>query len=139
MFDMYDDSLSGGLVVAIVLIVIALIFAFKSINVIPQQTAWVIERLGKFHKVLNPGLNFIIPFIDKFGNNKFEKVLLLSYKTSDLMQINHSSQNFLLQDLLNLTEDVWILKEPTGQELINAFCNDAIASGARIFCKTKAP
>ena len=62
---MYDDSLSGGLVVAIVLIVIALIFAFKSINVIPQQTAWVIERLGKFHKVLNPGLNFIIPFIDK--------------------------------------------------------------------------
>lgn len=65
MFDMYDDSLSGGLVVAIVLIVITLIFAFKSINVIPQQTAWVIERLGKFHKVLNPGLNFIIPFIDK--------------------------------------------------------------------------
>ncbi len=65
MFDMYDDPLSGGLVVAIVLIVIALIFAFKSINVIPQQTAWVIERLGKFHKVLNPGLNFIIPFIDK--------------------------------------------------------------------------
>lgn len=65
MFDMYDDSLSGGLVVAIVLILIALIFAFKSINVIPQQTAWVIERLGKFHKVLNPGLNFIIPFIDK--------------------------------------------------------------------------
>ncbi len=65
MFDIYDDSLSGGLVVAIVLIVIALIFAFKSINVIPQQTAWVIERLGKFHKVLNPGLNFIIPFIDK--------------------------------------------------------------------------
>ena len=65
MFDMYDDSLSGGLVVAIVLIVIALIFAFKSINVIPQQTAWVIESLGKFHKALNPGLNFIIPFIDK--------------------------------------------------------------------------
>ncbi len=65
MFDMYDAPLSGGLVVAIVLIVIALIFAFKSINVIPQQTAWVIERLGKFHKVLNPGLNFIIPFIDK--------------------------------------------------------------------------
>lgn len=65
MFDMYDDFLSGGLVVAIVLIVIALIFAFKSINVIPQQTAWVIERLGKFHKVLNPGLNFTIPFIDK--------------------------------------------------------------------------
>ncbi len=62
---MEESSFSGGLVFAIVLLVIAIIFAVKSVNVIPQQTAWVIERLGKFHKVLNPGLNFIIPFIDK--------------------------------------------------------------------------
>ena len=62
---MEESSFSGGFVFAIVLLVIASIFAVKSVNVIPQQTAWVIERLGKFHKVLNPGLNFIIPFIDK--------------------------------------------------------------------------
>ena len=58
-------EVTGGLILAIVFIVIAIIFASKSISVIPQQTAWVIERLGKFHKVLSPGLNFIIPFIDK--------------------------------------------------------------------------
>lgn len=62
---MTEDATSSGLIVALIFIVIALIFAFKAINVIPQQTAWVIERLGKFHKILNPGLNFIIPFIDK--------------------------------------------------------------------------
>ena len=62
---MEESSFSGGFVFAIVLLVIAIIFAVKSVNVIPQQTAWAIERLGKFHKVLNPGLNFIIPFIDK--------------------------------------------------------------------------
>ncbi|MBQ8477616.1 MAG: paraslipin, partial [Succinivibrio sp.] len=62
---MEESIFSGGFVFAIVLLVIAIIFAVKSVNVIPQQTAWVIERLGKFHKVLNPGLNFIIPFIDK--------------------------------------------------------------------------
>ena len=62
---MEESSFSGGFVFAIVLLVIAIIVAVKSVNVIPQQTAWVIERLGKFHKVLNPGLNFIIPFIDK--------------------------------------------------------------------------
>ncbi len=56
---------SSGLLVAVVFLAIAIIFAFKSIQVIPQQTAWVIERLGKFHKVLSPGLNFIIPFIDR--------------------------------------------------------------------------
>ena len=58
-------EVTGGLILAIVFIVIAIIFASKSISVIPQQTAWVIESLGKFHKVLSPGLNFIIPFIDK--------------------------------------------------------------------------
>ena len=57
--------LNGPLVVSLVVIVIAIIFAIQSIKVVPQQTAWVIERLGKFHTVLNPGLNFIIPFIDK--------------------------------------------------------------------------
>ena len=88
MFDMYDDSLSGGLVVAIVLIVIALIFAFKSINVIPQQTAWVIERLGKFHKVLNPGLNFIIPFIDKVAYKHSLKELPLDTPIRDNTQLS---------------------------------------------------
>lgn len=56
---------NGPLIVSLVVIVIAVIFAIQSIKVVPQQTAWVIERLGKFHTVLNPGLNFIIPFIDK--------------------------------------------------------------------------
>ena len=59
------EEITSGTAVALFLVVLAIVFAFKSVNVIPQQTAWVIERLGKFHKVLNPGLNFIIPFIDK--------------------------------------------------------------------------
>ena len=58
-------DITGTLAVAAVLIIAAVIFAFKSIQVVPQQTAWIVERLGKFHAVLNPGLNFIIPFIDK--------------------------------------------------------------------------
>ncbi|WP_295481675.1 SPFH domain-containing protein [uncultured Succinatimonas sp.] len=57
--------INGPLIVSVVVIFIAVIFAIQSIKVVPQQTAWVIERLGKFHTVLNPGLNFIIPFIDK--------------------------------------------------------------------------
>lgn len=56
---------NGTLLSALVLILIAIIFAVKSVKVVPQQTAWIVERLGKFHRVLNPGLNFIIPFIDR--------------------------------------------------------------------------
>ena len=57
--------LSGFLLFTVVLAVVAVLFAWQSIKVVPQQTAWVVERLGKFHAVLNPGLNFIIPFIDR--------------------------------------------------------------------------
>ncbi|MGC8503351.1 MAG: SPFH domain-containing protein [Acidithiobacillus sp.] len=36
-----------------------------AIRVVPQQRAWIVERLGKFDRVLSPGLNFIIPFVDR--------------------------------------------------------------------------
>ena len=56
---------NGPLIVSLVVIIIAIIFAIQSIKVVPQQTAWVIERLGKFHTVLNPGLNFISPLFKR--------------------------------------------------------------------------
>ena len=58
-------AVSGTLIFALVLVCVALLFAVQGIRVVPQQTAWVVERLGKFHAVLNPGLNIIIPFIDR--------------------------------------------------------------------------
>jgi len=51
------------LVALVILIVIAIVVA-KGVRVVPQQNAWVVERLGKFHAVLVPGLNLVIPFID---------------------------------------------------------------------------
>src|SRR5436305_14706970 len=51
--------------VSLVLFVLALVFVFKTINVVPQQHAWVVERLGKYHATLEPGLNVIVPFIDR--------------------------------------------------------------------------
>lgn len=49
--------------IAIVAFVIA--FVIEGLRVVPQQNAWVVERLGKFHEVLQPGLNVIIPFFDR--------------------------------------------------------------------------
>ena len=40
---------------AVVLLVIAVIFVAKAVKVVPQQSAWVVERLGKYHGVLTPG------------------------------------------------------------------------------------
>lgn len=50
---------------AIAFLVIAVIFVAKTFKIVPQQHAWVVERLGRFHAVLQPGLNFVIPFIDR--------------------------------------------------------------------------
>ena len=48
-----------------VLFVVALIVVVQAIRVVPQQHAWVVERLGRFYAVLEPGLNFVIPFVDR--------------------------------------------------------------------------
>jgi regulator of protease activity HflC (stomatin/prohibitin superfamily) len=52
---------------AVVLLVIAVIFVAKAVKVVPQQSAWVVERLGKYHGVLTPGLNVLVPFVDRLA------------------------------------------------------------------------
>lgn len=51
--------------IAIVLVVIAGIFIAKTIKIVPQQNAWVVERLGKYDRTLSPGLAFVTPFIER--------------------------------------------------------------------------
>ena len=52
----------------IVLLVLAGI-AISGIKIIPQSRAYVIERLGAYHRTLQTGLNFVIPFIERVANN----------------------------------------------------------------------
>jgi len=49
----------------IIITVLALLVVLMTVKVVPQQSAYVVERLGKFHAVLQPGINFIIPFFDR--------------------------------------------------------------------------
>ncbi len=51
--------------IALAFVVVVLIIIAKGVRVVPQQHAWVIERLGRFHGVLAPGLNLVIPFVDR--------------------------------------------------------------------------
>ena len=51
--------------IAIVLAVIAVIFIAQSLKIVPQQNAWVVERLGKYDRTLTPGLSLVIPFVDR--------------------------------------------------------------------------
>lgn len=60
-----------------VLIVVALIVVFSSIKIVPQGFQWTVERFGRYTKTLMPGLNIVVPFMDRVGRkiNMMEQVL----------------------------------------------------------------
>lgn len=51
--------------IAIIVAVIAIIFIVRTLKIVPQQHAWVVERLGKYDRTLTPGLSFVVPFVDR--------------------------------------------------------------------------
>ena len=57
--------MSAGGVVAIIVVVVLLIVIFRTIRIIPQARAGIVERLGRYHRTLQPGLTMIVPFVDR--------------------------------------------------------------------------
>jgi regulator of protease activity HflC (stomatin/prohibitin superfamily) len=57
--------MSGSLILALFVLILVVVFVFRAIKVVPQQHAWIVERVGKYDRTLTPGLNFLIPFIDR--------------------------------------------------------------------------
>ncbi len=103
--------------IAIVLFVIAAIFITRSIKVVPQQNAWVVERLGKYHGSLSPGLNILVPFIDRVAykhslkeipldvpsqvcitrdNTQLQVDGVLYFQVTDPMRASYGSSNYIM-------------------------------------------
>jgi len=102
--------------VTFILFVLALVFVIKTINVVPQQHAWVVERLGRFHAVLAPGLNIVIPFVDRIAykhilkeipldvppqvcitkdNTQLQVDGILYFQITDPMRASYGSSNYI--------------------------------------------
>jgi len=102
--------------IALVLFIVALVFVFKTINVVPQQHALVVERLGKYHATLAPGLNIVIPFIDRIAykhslkeipldvppqvcitrdNTQLQVDGILYFQVTDAMRASYGSSNYI--------------------------------------------
>jgi regulator of protease activity HflC (stomatin/prohibitin superfamily) len=60
-------DIQPGIQLTLVLFFVVIIFIFNAVKVVPQQTAFILERLGRYHATLVPGLNIIIPFIDRIA------------------------------------------------------------------------
>ena len=54
-----------GVAIGVFLAAFVVALLIEGMKIVPQQSAWVVERLGKFHTVLQPGFNWITPFIDR--------------------------------------------------------------------------
>jgi regulator of protease activity HflC (stomatin/prohibitin superfamily) len=57
-------TMTGGLIVVIVLAVLVIIVIAKTVVVVPQQSAFIVERLGKYSSTLGAGFHMLVPFID---------------------------------------------------------------------------
>jgi regulator of protease activity HflC (stomatin/prohibitin superfamily) len=55
----------AGAIVAIVVVVFLVIMFARTIRIVPQARAGIVERLGRYHRTLNPGLTVLVPFIDR--------------------------------------------------------------------------
>ena len=53
------------LIVALVVVLFAVAVLMKAVRIVPQARARNVERLGRYHRTLNPGLNVVVPFVDR--------------------------------------------------------------------------
>lgn len=113
---MQEIALGGFSFFILLLAVFAVIFIRDAVKVVPQQEAWVVERFGKFQSVLEPGLNFIVPLIDK-----------VAYKqTLKEIPMDTSSQICITKDNTQLQVDGVLYFQVTNPELASYGTSDFV-------------
>lgn len=102
--------------VALIIFVIAVLIVVRSVKIVPQQHAWVVERLGRYHTTLTPGLSIVVPFIDRVAykhvlkeipldvpsqvcitkdNTQLQVDGVLYFQVTDAMKASYGSSNFV--------------------------------------------
>ncbi len=103
--------------IALILAVVAGIFIVQTFKIVPQQHAWVVERLGKYDRTLTPGLKFVVPFIERVAykhslkevpldvpsqvcitkdNTQLQVDGIIYFQVTDPMRASYGSSNYVL-------------------------------------------
>ncbi|OWT80017.1 MULTISPECIES: SPFH domain-containing protein [unclassified Achromobacter] len=103
-------------IVLIVLVLLVILIIVRAIAIVPQQHAWVVERLGKFDRVLSPGAGFVIPFVERVSykhslkeipldvpsqvcitrdNTQLQVDGVLYFQVTDPMRASYGSSNYI--------------------------------------------
>ncbi|MGN6232979.1 MAG: SPFH domain-containing protein [Trinickia sp.] len=103
-------------IVAVVLLVVVIAIVVQAIKIVPQQHAWVVERFGRYHATLVPGLNIVMPFVDRVAyrhvlkeipldvpgqicitrdNTQLQVDGVLYFQVTDAMKASYGSSNYV--------------------------------------------
>ena len=100
----------------LIILALAVLFVLQAVKVVPQQSAWVLERFGKYNRTLLPGLNIIVPFVDRVAyrhslkeipmdvpsqvcitrdNTQLQVDGVIYFQVTDPMKASYGSSNFV--------------------------------------------
>ncbi|MFN9195575.1 MAG: SPFH domain-containing protein, partial [Pseudomonadota bacterium] len=103
--------------IALIVAIVAIIFVVRTFKIVPQQHAWVVERLGKYDRTLTPGLKFVVPFIERVAyrhslkevpldvpsqvcitkdNTQLQVDGILYFQVTDPMRASYGSSDYLM-------------------------------------------
>ena len=109
--------MSVSTAVALVIVVIAAIFVIQTFKIVPQQHAWIVERLGRYDRTLAPGLEFVFPFFERVAykhslkevpldvpsqvcitrdNTQLQVDGIIYFQVTDPMRASYGSSNYVL-------------------------------------------
>jgi len=101
---------------ALVIAVIAALFVIRTIKIVPQQHAWIVEKLGKYDRTLTPGLKFVVPFVERVAykhslkevpldvpsqvcitkdNTQLQVDGIIYFQVTDPMRASYGSSNYI--------------------------------------------
>jgi regulator of protease activity HflC (stomatin/prohibitin superfamily) len=103
--------------IALIIAIVAILFVSRTFKIVPQQHAWVVERLGRYDRTLVPGLKLIIPFVDRVAykhslkevpldvpsqvcitkdNTQLQVDGILYFQVTDPMRASYGSSNYIV-------------------------------------------
>lgn len=77
--------MSAGTIIVIAFLAFVAITIFKGVRIVPQGYKWIVQRLGKYHTTLNPGLNFVIPYVDEVAYKVTTKDIVLDIPSQEVI------------------------------------------------------
>ncbi len=80
----------GGLIVVVIFAILVITTISMGVRLVPQGSKWVVQRLGKYHKTLNPGLNILIPYVDNVAYKVTTKDQVLDIHSQEVITMDNA-------------------------------------------------